>query len=79
MRALVSEGAGALALREVATPRPGPGEVLVRVGVALTCATDFKSPRGHPKFPFPLALGHEFAGVVEAAGSGAPFSPPGSM
>ncbi|MFI5197593.1 MAG: zinc-binding dehydrogenase [Thermoanaerobaculia bacterium] len=76
MRALVSEGPERLALHEVATPRPGPGEVLVRVLVALTCATDFKLvKRGHPKFPFPLTLGHEFAGVVEAAGSGAPFEP----
>ena len=76
MRALVSEGPERLGLREVATPRPGPGEVLARVRVALTCATDFKlARRGHPKFPFPLTLGHEFAGVVEAAGPGAPFSP----
>ena len=76
MRALVSEGPERVALREVATLRPGPGEVLVRVLVALTCATDFKlAKRGHPKFPFPLTLGHEFAGVVEAAGSGAPFAP----
>jgi len=76
MRALVSEGPERLELREVATPRPGPGEVLARVLVALTCATDFKlARRGHPKFPFPLTLGHEFAGVVEAAGPGAPFAP----
>ncbi|HEX2798372.1 MAG TPA: alcohol dehydrogenase catalytic domain-containing protein, partial [Thermoanaerobaculia bacterium] len=76
MRALVSEGPERLALREVATPRPGPGEVLVRVLVALTCATDLKLVRrGHPKIPFPLTLGHEFAGVVEVAGSGAPFAP----
>src|ERR1035441_3209659 len=76
MRALVSEGPERLALREVATPRPGPEEVLVRVVVALTCATDFKlARRGHPKIPFPLTLGHEFAGVVEAAGPGAPFAP----
>jgi len=76
MRALVSEGPERLELREVATPRPGPGEVLARVLVALTCATDFKlARRGHPKIPFPLTLGHEFAGVVEAAGPGAPFAP----
>ncbi len=76
MRALVSEGPERLALREVAIPRPAPGEVLVRVLVALTCATDLKlAKRGHPKFPFPLTLGHEFAGVVEAAGPGALFLP----
>ena len=76
MRALVSDGPERLALREVAIPRPGPGELLVRIKVALTCATDFKiARRGHPKFPFPLTLGHEFAGIVEAAGEGAPFTP----
>ncbi|HEX7527483.1 MAG TPA: alcohol dehydrogenase catalytic domain-containing protein [Thermoanaerobaculia bacterium] len=74
MRALVCDGPERVALREVATPEPGPGEVLVRVAVALTCATDFKLlRRGHPKFPFPLTLGHEFAGVVERAGEGAGF------
>ncbi len=76
MRALVSEGPERLALREVATPRPAAGEALVRIRVALTCATDFKlAKRGHPKFPFPLTLGHEFAGVVEETGPGTPFSP----
>ncbi|MCM3875559.1 MAG: alcohol dehydrogenase catalytic domain-containing protein [Thermoanaerobaculia bacterium] len=74
MRALVCDGPERVALREVATPEPGPGEVLVRVTVALTCATDFKLlRRGHPKFPFPLTLGHEFAGAVESAGEGAGF------
>lgn len=53
-------------------PEPGPGEVLVRVRAALTCGTDLKiARRGHPKFPFPLTLGHEWAGVVEKAGAGA--------
>ena len=28
-----------------------------------------------PKIPFPLTLGHEFAGVVESAGKGAGFAP----
>jgi L-iditol 2-dehydrogenase len=74
VRALVCDGPERVALREVATPEPGPGEVLVRVAAALTCATDFKLlRRGHPKIPFPLTLGHEFAGVVESAGEGAGF------
>lgn len=74
MRALVCDGSERIALREVATPEPGPGEVLVRVVAALTCATDFKLlKRGHPKIPFPLTLGHEFAGVVERVGAGAGF------
>jgi L-iditol 2-dehydrogenase len=76
MRALVLEGPERLALREVPTPEPGPGDVLVRVSVALTCATDFKLVRrGHPKIPHPLTLGHEFAGMVERAGVRASFTP----
>jgi L-iditol 2-dehydrogenase len=56
-------------------PAAGPGEVVVKVGVALTCGTDLKLlRRGHPKIPFPVTLGHEFAGTVHAAGEGAPFT-----
>ncbi|MDL2719189.1 MAG: alcohol dehydrogenase catalytic domain-containing protein [Acidobacteriota bacterium] len=76
MRALVCDGPEQALLREVRAPEPGPGEVLVRVTSALTCATDFKLlKRGHPKIPFPLTLGHEFAGVVERTGEGAGFQP----
>ena len=76
MRALVCDGPERVALLEVGDPEPAPGEVLVRVTAALTCATDFKIlKRGHAKFPFPLTLGHEFAGVVERAGAGAGFRP----
>ena len=72
MRALVCEGPGSPVLRDVPVPACGPGEVLVRVRAALTCGTDVKiARRGHPKIPFPLTLGHEWAGVVEAVGPGA--------
>ena len=75
MRALVCEGPGTPVLRDVPVPAPGPGEVLVRVGAALTCGTDLKiAQRGHPKIPFPLTLGHEWAGVVEKAGAGAAWA-----
>jgi L-iditol 2-dehydrogenase len=76
VRALVCTGPGTPSLVEVPVPEPGPGEVLVRVRAALTCGTDLKiARRGHPKFPFPLTLGHEWAGVVERTGAGAPFEP----
>ncbi len=76
MRALVCEGPGSPVLRDVPVPACGPGEVLVRVRAALTCGTDLKiARRGHPKIPFPLTLGHEWAGVVEAAGPRAAWTP----
>lgn len=62
---------GQIEMREVDVPEPAAGEVIVRVEAALTCGTDLKTyRRGHPKFPFPFALGHEYAGTVHAVGHG---------
>lgn len=57
----------------IPTPKPGPGELLVRIERALTCGTDVKCyRRGHPVLlkSFPSPFGHEFAGVVAALGEG---------
>lgn len=76
MRALICEGPGQVALREVPVPTAAEGEVIVRVASALTCGTDLKMiRRGHAKVPFPVVLGHEFAGVVERVGERARFEP----
>jgi L-iditol 2-dehydrogenase len=74
MRAYHVTAPGALELREIESPRAGPGELVLDVRAALTCGTDLKLlRRGHPKMPFPTRMGHEFAGVVVEAGDGAPF------
>ena len=71
MHAALLRRPGALELREAPVPEPGPGELVVRVEAALTCGTDVKTfQRGHPKFPLPAPLGHEFSGVVAAVGAG---------
>jgi L-iditol 2-dehydrogenase len=60
-------------IERVTVPRPGPGEVLVRVLVAATCGTDLKAyRRGHPVLlgTLPAAFGHEYAGEVMAVGEG---------
>jgi L-iditol 2-dehydrogenase len=62
---------GVVAMKEVARPEPGAGEVVIRIEAALTCGTDIKTyQRGHPKIPLPAPLGHEFAGVIAAVGQG---------
>ncbi|RMG13088.1 MAG: alcohol dehydrogenase [Planctomycetota bacterium] len=62
---------GRLELREVPVPEPGPGELVARVDLAMTCGTDLKTfRRGHPKFPLPTPLGHEFTGTVARVGAG---------
>lgn len=74
MRAFHVIAPGQLELREAADPVPGPGEIVLGIRAALTCGTDLKLfRRGHPKMPFPTRMGHEFAGVVVAAGPGARF------
>lgn len=57
---------------EVAKPKPGPYQALVRTKIAALCnATDRKLIAGH--FPgvekYPLVLGHEGVGIVDEVGA----------
>jgi L-iditol 2-dehydrogenase len=73
MRAHVYYGPGDLRFEEIPEPRPGPGELVIRVDAALTCGTDVKTlRRGHPVMipVVPTVFGHELAGVVTAVGPG---------
>ena len=64
-----------LELRELPTPQPAPGEVLVRVHTAGVNPLDNMVVRGEVKlivpYAFPLVMGNELVGTVEALGSGA--------
>ena len=80
MRALILHGPGDLRLAEVEDPEPGPGEVVVAVDAALTCATDAKMMRlgQHPALPAPPApFGHEASGTVASVGAGVDSVRPG--
>jgi L-iditol 2-dehydrogenase len=72
VKAAVLHAPGDLRVESVPEPAPGPGEVVLDVGAALSCGTDVKSvARGHPSIAgYPSRLGHEFAGVVAAVGDG---------
>src|SRR3972149_5565413 len=62
---------GELRAEQVPVPDPGPGELVVKSTVALTCGTDVKMlKRGHPLAKPPQIMGHEFAGTVSAVGAG---------
>jgi propanol-preferring alcohol dehydrogenase len=64
---------------EVDAPRPGPGQVLVRVGACGVCRTDLHVADGDLKEPkLPLVLGHEIVGVVAETGAGATRFPVGA-
>src|SRR5207237_5101475 len=49
-------------------PEPGLGEVVVRVGMAGLCGTDYRIWTGDRPVSYPLVLGHEFVGQVSAIG-----------
>lgn len=76
MRALVIDGPGSAAVTEVDVPVPAPGQVVVDVHRVGICGTDAELLRGdlpyfaQGKSSFPLRPGHEWCGVVSAAGSG---------
>jgi len=73
MRAMVLDAPRQpLQARDVAEPRPSPGQVLVRVSACAVCRTDLHVVDGelpHPKLP--LIPGHEIVGVVADLGQGA--------
>lgn len=71
MRAAVLYGPGDIRVVDRPVPKPGPGEVLVKVALCGTCGTDLKIFGGH----FPLTPpfgeftpGHEWTGTVAAVG-----------
>lgn len=69
-------GAEALIIGDQATPTPKAGEVLVRVhATAITPSELDWYPTFHlasgAERPFPIVLGHEFSGVIEALGTDA--------
>ncbi len=72
MRALLYTESYALEVREIDSPLPTPGEVVLQVEAAGICASDVdgvnsRSPRRTP----PLVMGHELVGQVVSAGESA--------
>lgn len=73
MDAAVLFGKEDLRLQQLEIPQPGPGEIVVKVTVALTCGTDLKVYRRgyHARMlKPPMPFGHELAGLVFSVGEG---------
>lgn len=69
--AIVNTLGSPLEIRDTETPRPGPGQVLVKLEASGLCHTDIHAARGEwPVKPTPPFIpGHEGVGIVEALGS----------
>jgi L-iditol 2-dehydrogenase len=73
MKAAVLYGKEDLRLEQRAIPRAAAGELVVKVGAALTCGTDLKVYRRgyHARMlKPPILFGHEVAGTVAEVGEG---------
>jgi L-iditol 2-dehydrogenase len=67
MKALVLENRGVMAYKDLPTPAPGAGEVLLQVRAASICGSDvMRYAKGHRTYG--LVLGHECAGVIVEVG-----------
>ena len=76
MQAAVYRGEGRVSVEQLPTPRPGPGEVTIRVETCGICHTDLKKIE-YNLLPPPRIYGHETAGVVAEVGSGVSRFKPG--
>src|SRR5271170_6955437 len=57
---------------DASDPRPGKGEVLLRVKKCSVCRTDLHVVEGElPPRKSPVIPGHQIVGIVEALGEGA--------
>ena len=74
MRALVKAKAEpGIWMQDIRRPKPGPNDVLIRVRKTAICGTDMHiynwDEWAAKTIPVPMAVGHEYVGVVEAVGS----------
>jgi NDMA-dependent alcohol dehydrogenase len=66
-----------LRVEEVQLDGPHQGEVLVKIGAAGVCHSDYHFMNGDLPIGLPTVLGHEGAGVVEEVGAGVTSVAPG--
>ena len=69
MKAMVLKAPRNLGLEDVERPRPGAGQVLVRVTNTGVCGTDLKIFDGAVPVKYPLIMGHEMVGQVVEGGN----------
>ena len=70
MKAAVLSKKGDFRLGDWPTPKPAPGEILIRVRECGICGSDVPRILGDEAHFFPIVLGHEFSGEVAELGEG---------
>lgn len=71
LAAVLNEAGRDVEVEEITIDDPGPGEVLVKLAASGVCHTDLTVKNLHGNgMAFPIVLGHEGAGYIEAIGEG---------
>ena len=70
MKAAVLHANEDVRYEEIATPEVKPGTVRVRVRACGICGSDIPRVLHNGAHNYPIVLGHEFAGVIDAVGEG---------
>ena len=68
MKRIMFYAPGDIRCEEAPIPTPGPGEIVMKNKVTLTCGTDVKTYKRGYRYEPPFTMGHEIAGVVYAVG-----------
>src|SRR3990172_13416590 len=69
-RTAVLEAPRKLRIVERDRPAAGPDEVIIRTAATAICHTDLSIYTGeHPGVRYPVVMGHESTGVIDAVGS----------
>ncbi|HDJ89726.1 MAG TPA: alcohol dehydrogenase [Thermoprotei archaeon] len=70
MKAAIISGKNVIKVKDIDIPKPGIGEVIVKVGFCGICGTDIHIFDGEFPVKFPVIPGHEFSGEVVEIGRG---------
>ena len=71
MKQAVMTTPGKIEFNEVDAPKPGMGEVLIRIHKIGVCGSDVHVWHGkHPYTSYPVVQGHEFSATIEELGEG---------
>lgn len=77
MKAGVVHAKNDIRFEEIETPKPGKGQVKIKVKYTGICGSDVPRVNGDACHFFPNVLGHEFSGTVAEAGEGVTSLKPG--
>lgn len=70
MTAAVMHAPGDIRVEQVAVPRPGPGQVLLKIAACGVCGSDIPRMLRNGGYIMPIICGHEFSGWVVELGDG---------